>query len=826
MLTLLQDPAGLLGRKRFAWDHSRTIHENIELHLPHGGGCKVFVNAIEVDPANDPCMEQLASIAHQVTVVRRPEGLDPISWLYIAYAALAVYTLASLSNRPTANTSSVGKDSPNNQLTGQTNVARAYQAIPDVYGYRRVWPDLIQPSTVEYIDNLKYVTEWLCISRGRGTISDVQYAETPISDINGASYEIFEPTPTSGYPEHSTTTLLDVLETFASDEVDGQELPPGVIYPPVAPASSVVEVLAGETTFTIEVPDTADLAILKSLVPAGLAQVNFLTEAGSGGIDGSPDIYFDQVCSVTGFTVAGGLCTFSFSSTTVWEADDVYGGATITPQGSTTTTMGPYTLPVTCSRIRWNTVFLRGLKGTVTVNIEYWQINGAGAEIGGTRASRNDSYSANTFDQQFFTREVIPAAGSGRYRVQFRRITPQIDDGAVDVAKIEEVYAVRHYPTKVLPGVTAFRVTTKATEEATGFKDRKFNVRWLRHVRGIYGGTAVAPSRSFMRAFAHMWVIAGNDLAELDLERLAAIETEFGDTGPLVRFDASLDDADMSLGERMQLAADMGRCQVWRDGQKWTVTRTQSRPWPDLQLDYRNLAAGGESAISYSAHLPASNDGVEVEYIDEGTQAKKSYVRINISSGAVVYGQSANPMKVKLTACATAAQADNRAQLEARKLLYQRVSVSDTAMNDAATLGLGACIRWIDPNDFAGDDGLQAGEVMEIAGSIIATSEPLDWKGETEGRILFTGVNGQQLGAPVICTPLDGGLVQLASVPAGLYVADATRQLGSRYAFAVGLTSAEVESQGLYTVTSLKPDASGNYPITFVEYDERVFDGD
>ena len=34
-----------------------------------------------------------------------------------------------------------------------TEIARAYQAIPDVYGYRRVWPDLIQPSLVEYVFN-------------------------------------------------------------------------------------------------------------------------------------------------------------------------------------------------------------------------------------------------------------------------------------------------------------------------------------------------------------------------------------------------------------------------------------------------------------------------------------------------------------------------------------------------------------------------------------------------------------------------------------------------------------------------------------------------
>ena len=62
--------------------------------------------------------------------------------------------------------------------------------------------------------------------------------------------------------------------------------------------------------------------------------------------------------------------------------------------------------------------------------------------------------------------------------------------------------------------------------------------------------------------------------------------------------------------------------------------------------------------------------------------------------------------------CTTLAQAWNRAQLEARRLLYQRTSVSDKALSDANGLGLGSLVRWIDPNDFYGDDGLQAGEVM------------------------------------------------------------------------------------------------------------------
>ena len=808
----MNDPAGVSGRRRSAWDFSVSIQANITLHMMNGGGCKVFANGVEIDPLTDPLMDRLPTHADYITVVQRPNTGIEIGWFIAAMVAAVAISYALMPKM--SGTSTTGKDSPNNQLTGQTNVARAYQAIPDVYGLRRVWPDLIQPSTVEYIDNVKYVTEWMCISRGIGTISVVNYAETPLGDISGASYEVFTPVPARGYPEFGTTTLLDVLETFASDEVNGQELGTAVPYPDVKRISAVYDTTADEAETTITLTDGGDLAQLKSLAPTGRASVT-LTAADEVRT-------FNAVLS--GFVVDGTACTLNFATGLQDLTESLAGGLSITPDRSTLTVLGPYTLPVTAARMRWNTVFLRGLRGTVVVRAEWWKVDGAGNEIAGTREADDYSYAAQSYDQQFRTTDITPAAGNGRYRIQFTRQTPQIGDGGTDVAKLEELYAVRSYPTKELPGVTVIRVTTKATEDATGYSDRKFNLRWQRHVRFLDSDT-LGPARNFARAMAHIWTLAGNSIEELDTAKLLAINGEFGEDAYVLRFDASMDDADMSLGERMQLAADAARCVLWRDGQKWTVTRDQKRSYPELQLDYRNLAASGESAISYAAHLPASNDGVEIEYIDETSQSKKAYVRLSIATGAVVEGESANPKKVKLSACTTTVQAENRAQLEARRLLYQRVSVSDTAMSEAGSLGIGSLVRWIDPNDFAGDDGLQAGEVLGISGNFILTSEPLDWRGEGEGRMLLTGADGRHLGPPIACYPADD-LVELAAIPPGVYIADGARQLGSRYAFAVGLTDAEVESAGLFLTTSIKPESGGNYTLALAEYSDRIYEGD
>jgi hypothetical protein len=819
MLIILNDPSGITGRNEFEWDYAKTIQQNIEAHLESGGECEALFNGIKVDPCEDVRFDGLPSAFDRVVIVRRPAAAA-IPYLVGAVVSMLVVAAAmpKVPDAPAVASSirgATGKDSPNNSLTGQANVARAYQAIPDVYGYRRVWPDLIQPSAVEYISNIKYVTEWMCVSRGKGDITDTQYSETALSDIPGASFEVFEPSGPNAYPEFNTTTLNNVIETFASDDVNGQELIEPEAYSTVVSTGDFVAA-SGATQFTITIPNIGDLNQLKSVVPSGTATVAFSYTGGS----------FSQTCTVLSFLVSGGNVTFTFGSS-AWASAQSHTGIvfTITPIGTAPVVFGPYTLSVDSSRLRWNTVFLRGLKGTVNITAEWWKVDSLGVEVSGTRQNQAQTFTADTYDQRFYTTEVTPSGGFGRYRIQFYRTNANNGDGSADVAKLEELYAVRHYATKSLPGVTVIRLTTRATDEAVGSRERKFNLRFSRHVRTLTSD-ALSASRNFARIIAHIWTIAGNPVSELDTDAMQSINTQLGETSELLRFDCSLDDADTSLGERIQTVASHARCTIWRDGTKWTVTRDQARAYPEMQLDYRNLASGGESSIAYSAHLPATYDGVEVEYADEVTQAKKSYFRLNITTGSALVGTSSNPMKVKLIGCATLNQASNKAYLEANRLLFSRITVADKSLSEGASLGLGALVRWIDPGDFSGDDGLQAGEVLSINGNVIMTSEALDWKGFNEGRILLTGADGLHLGPPVICYPSGSAAVTLQSIPSGLYVANPDRQLGSRYAFGVGLSNAELESSGLYTVTEIKPEGEGVVSLALAQYDERIYGAD
>lgn len=830
MLTILRDPSGITGREVHAFDSGLTLQQNIQRAMPEGGAdCEVYINGQRVDPLTDARLDLPPGADDLVTVAHRPRGFDPVTWAYIISAVL---TVAAYASAPKVPGETVLNESPNNKLTGQTNIARTYQGIPDVYGYRRVWPDLIQPSVVQYVDNVKYVTEWLCVSRGKGTVEAIQYADTPITDIDGASPFIYEPASgPSPYPELNTTTLTDVLEAFATPDVNGQELPFAVTFAGPIERVGLITYVSGDS-WTFRFTDSSAFAGIKAL-PTGTS-MSVSTPVGSSGVED-----FDATFDLVGYTVSGGFLTFSMTRTAGVMPSLSAGGSYesvlyVAPASGAppaTVVRGPFTLPAECDSIRFNLAFLRGLKGAAEIKAEWWKIDSAGVEVSGTRESRTyesgdpDEFAADSFDQQFFTRDITPAAGLGRYRIQFERVNATSTDG-VDVAKLEGVFALRRYATKVLPGVTVVKVTTKATAQATGFSDRKFNLRWTRHVRQI-DSTTLSASRNFARAMVHLWCVAGEPVGQLDTDTLTAINAE-GIDADLLRFDGTFDDAQMSLGDRLQRIADTARCTLWRDGDRWTVTRDQARTVPVAQLDYRNLAASGDSVITYAAHLPASFDGVEVEYTDETTMASKAYVRLSIASGSVSTSSTpTNPRKISLPGCVTTAQASNRAHLEARRLLYQRTTVRDTALADGGQLGVGSLVRWIDPNDFAGDDGLQAGEVLTIAGSLITTSEALDWKGQTSGRILFTGTNGQHLGSPVVCTPHSSGAVQLASVPAGLFVADGvTRQLGSRYAFGVGLTEAEIQSAGLYLVQEVSPASDRTVSIALAAYDARMYEAD
>jgi hypothetical protein len=829
MLTVYKDPQAAMIGDIYALDHSLTIQENIALHVDSGADYTLWLNGRIIDnPAECEEMDRLASVFDVVRLARRQEGIVEVL-VYAAIAVVAAIVVVALNPKPDIpNNVGQGKDSPNNKFTGATNQYRLYQAMPDIYGRVVSYPDLIQQSFYEYINNVKFITEWMFVSRGTGDVAVVRSASTPFTDITNATYSIFKPTWSAGqYPEDGTTTVTNIRESFSTPDVNGQKLPP----------LSTAEALTGigSCTFSVNnltmVFSSGDYTSLDQVlgVTGGVRLVfTYNYTSGSSTLSDA----FNANCNLSSNTVSGGITTVVFSGVIPSHTPiDTTLSISMRRNNGNKVPTTTFTLPISVSVLQYNFAMLRGLKwnndaaATVTFNIDYWAVDTNNAEIAGSRGQYQGAFSGNTLDQQFKTIYVSPAFGLARYKTNMTRTNFSGSSNDYDKLQIESINGVRDYASKVFPSSTIIRVTTQATESATSGTERKFNCEFTRWVRD-FNTIECSASRNLFRSILHQHTaVARRDIAQLDTATMQRINNSLPSNTTLLNFDFTFDDKDVSYGERIATMANAGRCSVFRDGYKWSFVRDELRGnYPVMQLDYRNLSASGESNITMDRVMPNSFDGIELEYVDVALN-KKALIKLHINSdGSIVEGVAGNPSKIKLAGCRDKVQAMNRAYLEAGHLIYSRDGVTDEALSDANMLGRGDLVRWIDPSDFYGDDGLQAGEIISIIGNLVETSEECLFKGQQAGRTAFTGVDGSS-SAFVRCVPRTDGVSGFIvdSVPSAVYLKSGDQGLSSRYVFGVGLTDQEIVEAGLYTVINKTPKQDGTIGLQLRKYDKRAY---
>lgn len=139
---------------------------------------------------------------------------------------VAVYTYM---NMPEMNAPQDIAGSPNNSLAQRQNKHRVNERAPDIYGKRKVVPDLISTVYRYYEGSVQVEECLLSIGTGSFAINEdmINEGETPINTIDGASISIYEPgqSTISPNPQIQIGSVFDKLQivTKQVSAIDGKQ---------------------------------------------------------------------------------------------------------------------------------------------------------------------------------------------------------------------------------------------------------------------------------------------------------------------------------------------------------------------------------------------------------------------------------------------------------------------------------------------------------------------------------------------------------------------------------------------------------------------------
>ncbi|MEX6325240.1 host specificity factor TipJ family phage tail protein [Providencia hangzhouensis] len=709
------------------------------------------------------------------------------------------------------------KDSPNNRLTGQTNVARAYQARPEIHGQVRAFPDLIQQSMFEYNNNLKTVTEWLNIGIGEYKTESIRFAESDFTAMAGASYKIYR----------SKEVIPLINEGFEFPDVDGQELPgPNEskdIPQQTATANEVVsgEIKGGEAAIKIVKQDEFEY-FYELTKPRSISMtVNVSYDTPQGSV--TKDVKIDAQLVDAKISDDGSLITpveyYEFFFTNLSGTDL----AQLPPNAVVNTTkfilydnqfltVGPFFSPVDGDQMWIHLQAQLGGGDNCNATVEIWKINTDNEEIAGTRQSFNTALSANNGARVYYkTDKVTLNSGRGRYAVQLTRRNNSSDQS---VMKIENAHIVRVRENVVFDNDTIVNVSVRATEAPTGARERKYNLLATRMVISYDRVSkqvdyTLRPSRSFADAVLHTWLItAGESEKNIDIDGLYRIYDSLPDER-LGYFDYTFDDEDISLGQRIETICNSARVTAYYDNAVLTFSREQSSEFPMTTFNRSNIT-GNDMKISYDMSMPSGYDGIELEYV-EPVRNKKDYIRFRVDENGITEGLSRTPNKIVLQGCRNRYQAIDRALLEANRLIHQRTSISLTTLADGGNVYPSDMVLIADTYD----TNQQAGYITERKGEVFTTSEKI--KFDDEMWVYLTDSMGYTTQKFKAEPRADTEFGFIASVPEDIelnFYDGYQKQSPSRYVIA-----ASVELENIkWVITDKRPLGGERYTITATEY--------
>ncbi|UIL54018.1 MoaD/ThiS family protein [Pantoea agglomerans] len=725
-----------------------------------------------------------------------------------------------------ANSGGNSVDSPNNSLTGQTNTARVYKAKPDIYGQVRSFPDLIQESVFEYVTQnvksggLKYVTEWMCIGIGSYDYDSVRYSESSIGSLAGAEYQVYQP----------GEVIPQIVEGYGFDDVDGQEVPgqnEASDFPiQSATANTMVSGSYSGGQIAIKIVKQAEFEYFKNLVlPHAVTftiNVTYSTASGNVTTDATFSGSLVSAVETNDGAVTNPVRWYTFTFSQLEGPQDIPANATINTtkfvlNDNEALVVGPFFSPVASDQLWLHTQSSLGGKKETNWKVIIWKINDDYTQVPGTQQTftyRQTTPHQSTSEVFYRTDKLTPAGGFGKYAISFQRTD---NSGDASLLKVEEIHSINIRQNVTHPTDTLVRVRVRATENALGSRERKYNLLATRKTISYNLDTravdyTLRASRSFADAVAHEWLVIGEQpVSSIDLYGLYAIAEALPDAR-LGYFDYTFDDENDSLGDRVQAICNAASVIAFMDDNVLTFTRDQKVANPAAVFNRANMKTD-EYKITYEATLPGGYDGVQVSYVHPSTN-NKTYINYRIVNGVITEQEAENPNKMEIVGFRNEYQARERALREAKRLMYSRTRMNAKVFEDGI-IQVGSVIQMPDIYD----SNEQQGYITGRAGNDFDTSEQITFSGDM--YVLVT----DSLGKPTLRYPATarsdtkyGFTAAVPNIQLNIWNGDSV-QLPSRYLIA---TVEEMDSQ-LWTVSSIKPNTDNTVSLTVAEYSDAIY---
>lgn len=824
---IVTDQTNVNRPKVIPFKNGVSIHDIIEKQFGvlSPSEAKVFLNGDQVFPTEFKTITKPLKHDDEVKVIREVKGtvkdiignFDP---LLSAADDLVGDLFNSLINFPETDTSTQG--SPNNSYTSQTNIIRAFAQKAVMCGSPKSYPDLIGEPLEYYQDNIKQSEQYfyVCFDTLNGGI--IQAGNTNINK--------FSATTTRFEPVSGVTTIPNYRLGQSVDEVDGQTIR-GTNEGTIGQTYDVAQGLSTNTyfgtTFVIYVTQNATSDQLKTDFDAGIGDVEVYYTITRGG--GGPIELYDVTGtgSISDITLTGSeykITIINFngekSSDDTYEVIEI---STIISSG-----IGPFSNPIECEKMFFNIIFRQGLKATVDLQIDVYELEGKG----GARASPEvketftASYTEDSPNDQINrTLEITIANGRSWYEFEIYRTNEESQDTSKpDVPTLEKVFCVQDRGTINFDNATMLKNIMRSTQLPTsGGVDNKINI-----INGqiempsydINTGDILpnAPSRNFADAILFLVKdFYGYSDAEckklLDLDSLYTIANALPDD--LKQFDYTFDDVKQSFEDRLAIICNVARVGFYREANQFVFWRDEAVGNPSTALTRRDIINQESRQYSISRSLFVSNgkDSIQLEYIDRATNKPKYLYRSIDGGGNIVNVAGANPKKVTLTGCQNAVNATNRADLEIRKMLYQHTQGSDTFLSSQKLLSKGDVVLW---DEIYETQGITTGHILSKSGLTAKLSNGVDTT--KNYSMYYNNVDGYIVGPQSVA--VDSKYQITATNLDEIYTPEGDSPLGSPY-FLVETTSTPT----IWRVVD-KQISSDSVQLTMVIYDARIYEND